>query len=110
MKAKLKKIFIFFNFLMGKFLPIIDHRKNTDISMSFIMSSETIIDKYDNYKIITEENPYWLFFFEKGIDFPSLFYITLSNCYIIGRGLVLNEKKKLFSNQLFFKESILISS
>lgn len=62
---------------------------------------------YPFYNFATGEKPYWLNLFERGIEFPALFYLDLKVCYLIGRGIILNEEKKIILESTFFQKEYL---
>ena|GEM_PF-2042773 len=107
-KLWLKKIFSFIDSLLGYTIKIIDYRKPFDNTKGVILTEPVKLTGLNpKYKIETGEKPYWLNIFKEGIQLHSFVYYILPDSFLIGRGIILNEKKELILESTIFQREYL---
>jgi len=110
MKIFLFKIYLRLdNFICSLFAA--DDLRNNRSKTSYI---KVVMVPETNYKASAplyhypkNHKPIWVDIFERGFTVPEVWYVELNNAYLISKGLLLNEKKRIFLESAFFQREYL---
>jgi capsular polysaccharide biosynthesis protein len=108
LKVWLKRFFSFLDSLLGYTFKIIDYRQSPDNSKGVLLTEPVRLKGINpKYRIETGEKPYWLEILKEGILLPPFAYYILPDSFLIGRGIMLNEKKELILESTIFQREYL---
>jgi len=96
------------NAAAGNILPMIDVRRGGTIAnaqITALAKPYTIKGNLATYDYNTKANPpYWITLFDRGINVAGLSYLAFSGAYLVGRGVIVYQKKVVLESAIFQKE------
>ena len=103
-----RKILDKINTFVSDLIPVIDLRKNPDLPKDYIKTTllqpAYIAEPALHYNYDPEWKPYWINMFNHGFQMNEIYFIHFRKVYLLGLGVIIDEKKKLVLESAFFQK------
>ncbi len=109
-KVFLKRQLIKINTFIGNKLPVVDLRDGHSINpypSTVLVDGVLVKGNSPTYFYDPKNPPYWIPFFEEGVEEPPVQCLDVNNALLIGRGVVMDDKKRIVLESTVFQREYL---